>query len=162
MIWLWFSDYNQFYFKNIGSDRSPSFSSQRLSNAVRTVRTIFTINILARIRGCPKEKKCGELIAAESEVGTASEVCKNHTLANALWYAVGAKLYAGGVHNNILGDQLLKKIRHTVGHFKHSGKKTQELNKLQFERMNNANFDRFPYDRKAGSLQPKRRRANSV
>ena len=140
----------------MGSDRRPSFSSQRLSDAVRTVRTIFTIRL------CAKEKKCEELIAAESEVGTASEVCKNHTLANALWYAVGAKLYAGGVHNNILGDQLLKKIRHTVGHFKHKEKKTQELNKLQFERMSNAVFDRFPYDRKAGSLQPKRRRANSV
>ena len=89
-------------------------------------------------------------------------MCKNHSLANALWYAIGAKLYADRDENNISGDELLKKIRHTVGHFKHSGKKTEQLNQLQFERMNNAAFDRFPYDRKADSLKPKRCRANSV
>ena len=115
--------------------------------------------------GCGKEKK-GARDAASSplpdqdalDAPASSKVCANHTLANSLWYAFGAKVYAGEENpkNNKIGETLLKKMRHTVGHFKHSGKSCQELNELQIARMNNGRFDKFPYDRKAGTTKPKR------
>ena len=80
-------------------------------------------------------------------------------MALAIQYAAGQKSYTAEgseAKNNVAGAALLAKTRKMAGHFRHSGKATDSLDRIQ-RTLITANPPVFPYDRPAKSLMPKKR-----
>jgi hypothetical protein len=112
---------------------------------------------------CPKESSACKKLAEASQLkwtqidpemfAAIPLPCWNHTLALAIQYSTGQKVYSGSnsINNNVPAEELLKRTRKMCGHFNHSGKAVKALNKIQETKIAQEPTP-FPFDRPANTL----------